>query len=454
MNRIEETIRRAIEEHRMLENCDRVIVGFSGGADSTALLHYLQSHFNGELIAAHVNHHLRGEESLRDEDFVRAFCKERSIPLVVKQAEIAALAKEQGRSVEECGRQVRYDFFHSLLRSPDDRIAVAHTLSDSGETMLFHLARGTGIRGLQGIPPVRDPIVRPLIGLTREDVERYCDYYGLPFVEDSTNSCDEYARNRIRHHVMPALREINPRALQAMGRTARQLREQEEAVSFLAQRLRKEAAAPDGCRLDVLRQYPKAAVLQFLLEELRGKNCSSVTDQKLRDIYDAVLSGKGGVTVNGEIAVRVERGLLLFLSGEKQEDPLREIPFAPPQSFSKNGKRVEIQVIPAEKCKNNKNNCKFLFDNLLEYDTIQFGDVWRSRRDGDRIRLSGRGVTKPLKKLFQEKDVPPALRDRTLVLARGDQLLWAEGFGPAEGFAVTDDTKTVLRILITEETGR
>ena len=210
MRRIEQTVADTITEYGMVSPDIRIVVGVSGGADSIALLHYLHTHFPDSVVAAHVNHCLRGAESERDEQFVYSFCKERRIPLFVCREEVAVLAKEQKQSIEDCGRAVRYDFFHSLLKSDTDRIATAHTLSDTAETVLFHLARGSGVKGLAGIPPVRGQIIRPLISITREEVEQYCQHYGLSYVEDSTNASLEYTRNRIRHRVIPAMAEVHP----------------------------------------------------------------------------------------------------------------------------------------------------------------------------------------------------------------------------------------------------
>ncbi len=179
------------------------------------------------LIAAHVNHGLRGEEADRDERFVRDFCERNSIVLQVLHADVIATAREKSQGIEECGREVRYSFFRSLC-GPDGRIATAHTLSDSAETVLMNLAKGAGTKGLCGIPPVRGNIVRPLIDITRAEVERYCSCFGLDFVTDSTNLTDGYGRNKLRHHVVPVLQEINPAFECAVERTTQILRCDEE----------------------------------------------------------------------------------------------------------------------------------------------------------------------------------------------------------------------------------
>ncbi len=446
MSHIEHKLQETVRQHQMLTNCSRVVVGFSGGADSTALLHYLHTHFAGEVTAAHVNHQLRGEESDRDEQFVRDFCEKHGIPLFIKRADIETLAREQGQTVEECGRAVRYGFFAELLQSGTDKIATAHTLSDSVETVVFHLTRGTGSRGLQGIPAVRGNIIRPLIGITREEVEQYCAENDLPFVQDSTNFTEDYTRNFIRLSVLPQLQEINPSVVQAVGRLSRQMKEQEEAVHFLADQAFAAAEGRNGYDLAVLQKYPKAAVQHGLLALLRQRGLGeAITDRKMQAVYDCIAAGKGGVTLRYDTEVRAEQGVLLITNPQKSAEPW-EIPFSASLVFTECGRQVIISDKIHQNCENSEKTSKYLFHNVLDYDTIQDTAVFRTRREGDTFRPKGRGVTKKLKKLLQEAAVPPARRDELIVLAVGSRLLWAEGFGTAEEAAVTAETTCTITI--------
>lgn len=448
MSRIEEKLRKTLDCYQMTEGCSRIVVGFSGGADSITLLHYLHTNFDGVVEAAHVNHQLRGEESQRDEAFVRAFCAEHGIPLTVKRVDVAALAKERGQTVEECGRNLRYSFFAEQMQKDTDRIATAHTLSDSAETVLFHLARGTGVRGLCGIPAVRGNIIRPLIQITREEVEEYCAMHNLEFVQDSTNFSEDYTRNYIRLSIMPQLRAVNPSVTQAVGRLSHQMTEQEEAIACLADRVLAEAKGKNGYAIAVLRNYPKAAVQHGLLGLLRQRGLgNTITDQKMQKMYECILRGSGGVTFRFDTEVRVEQGVLL-ITEPKRETVQWEVPFAVPLTFTERDR----QVIVAEKiylnCKNSENYSKYLFHNSLDYDTIKNTAVFRTRRDGDIFRPKGRGVTKKLKKLLQEAAIPPSRRDDLLVLADGSKLLWVEEFGVAEEASVTENTKQSIMITI------
>ena len=204
-----------IKRENMLEKGGFVVAAVSGGCDSAALLNILcalSTELDLHILCAHVNHNLRGAESDGDEKFVREMCKKLKVPCKVFSAPVAEYAFEHHLSTEEAGRKLRYDFFEHCGAELDvnAKIATAHSLSDCAETFIFNAARGTGISGLCGIPKKRGNIIRPIIEFTRAELEEYCAQKGICFVTDSTNLTDEYARNKIRHNVIPTLRKINP----------------------------------------------------------------------------------------------------------------------------------------------------------------------------------------------------------------------------------------------------
>ena len=190
--------------YAMLQPGDRVICAVSGGADSMALLwafYLLKEKLQISLSAAHFNHHLRGAESDRDEQFVKTFCQDYGIPFVSGSSQVVAGSK----GLEAAAREARYAF----LRSLPGTIATAHTADDNAETLLMHLVRGTGLKGLGGITPVNGPLIRPMLEITRAEVMAFLEEYSIPFVEDSSNGGDDFLRNRLRHHVMPLLKQEN-----------------------------------------------------------------------------------------------------------------------------------------------------------------------------------------------------------------------------------------------------
>ena len=217
----------------------RVLCAVSGGLDSMCLLHFMTQwgrERNISITAAHFNHRLRGAESDRDEAFVREWCAARDIPAVFGEGDVRAHAAETGKTAEEAARDLRYEF---LLRQKAalgcDALLTAHHADDNAETMLLNLLRGTGTRGLAGIPAHRDGILRPFLHVTREELAAYAANYYIKYVEDSTNAADEAARNVLRHRVLPVLRELNPAAVENMARAAEQLRREDEALGRVAE---------------------------------------------------------------------------------------------------------------------------------------------------------------------------------------------------------------------------
>ena len=236
MEEMEHKVRRTIEEYHMLSPGDRVIAAVSGGADSVCLLALLCAWREPRGIsirALHVHHGLRGAEADRDECFVRALAEQLGLPCAVSRIDAAALALRDHISVEEAGRTARYAFF-AQTAGEGGRIATAHTLDDSIETVLMNLVRGTGLRGLCGIPRIRGNIVRPLLDCTRAEVEDYLGALGQPYCTDSTNLTDDYTRNRIRHDILPRLCALNPNFPGAMARMLPRLAAQQALTDCLA----------------------------------------------------------------------------------------------------------------------------------------------------------------------------------------------------------------------------
>ena len=211
-----------------------MLVALSGGADSVALLRALQA-LSHDVCAAHVNHGIRGAEAERDETFCRELCEALGVPFLALHTDVPALAEAGGTGLEETAREERYRLLEEARRQlACDCIATAHNAEDNGETLLLHLARGTGLAGLCGIPPVRGRVIRPLLSVSRREIEAYLASIDQPYVNDSTNGDVDYSRNRIRARVMPELAAINPGFIRAAERTARLLSEDEALLEELA----------------------------------------------------------------------------------------------------------------------------------------------------------------------------------------------------------------------------
>lgn len=471
-----------------------VIVGFSGGADSAALLNLLWE-AGAPVLAAHLNHGLRGEESDRDEAFVRGFCKERGIPLQVRKRDIGALAKERGLGLEECGREERYAFFEELCRecSEGAQIATAHTLSDNAETVLLHLSRGAGTAGLCGIPPKRDNIIRPLISCSRSEVEAFCKERGLGFVTDSTNKCDDYSRNFIRNNIVPLFKKLNPEFEGAVFRASDIAAKEQAFLEGQAQRALLNCAATgktkalnkkpsdsvrgpasddsgnkekpsfqsaqkptslDNEKLLALDEGLRMRVLKLFLEELFPE--STVDYALVRRLCDGVKSGRTVNLKDGKKAVFKNEVLTVVCQKEPPSEPFyREIDLLKGDAviFAK-GKRVEIRS--KEKIENSEiNGCQkinsLLSYSLLDRDKISNTVILRTRLSGDKITLKKRGCTKTLKKLWNEKKFTEKQRQGFLVLESDCSVVFSEPDGANAENEAERDTKNILSVKIFAE---
>jgi len=252
-----ENIAAACADYNMIEKGDAVVAALSGGADSVSLLHALKTlseRLGVTVSACHINHHIRGEESDRDMHFCEELCGRLGIPLTIREADVPSL-RQKHESLEECARRVRYEFFAEVSRG--GKLATAHNANDCAETALLNLIRGTGLKGLCGVPPVRGNIIRPLVYCTRAEVEDYCRSRGLTWVTDSTNLSVDYTRNRIRHIILPEMMKLNGSLFATMTRMEKNLRSDSDYLEGLAETALEEARCPGGYSAAALAELPE-----------------------------------------------------------------------------------------------------------------------------------------------------------------------------------------------------
>lgn len=455
-------LRAAVSRYQMLSPGDAVVAGVSGGADSMALLDMLCTglpELQLRVTVCHINHQLRGQESDADEQFVRAACVRYHVQCFCFTEDAAALAREKGQSVELAARELRYRHFESLADQLGAKIATAHTLSDSTETMLFHLARGTGLRGLAGIPPVRGRIIRPLIGLTRMQVEAYLAARSLPYRIDSSNLADGYTRNRIRHHLIPELYQLNPSADRAVEHLQTLLREAEDYLQAQARQELMRLREGDKLSLPGVHALPVAlrrALLVQLLQEWGIEPEFACVQRMLEGIRQ------------GSCCLELRQGVFFECKGEtlcirvrqRMSYPPAESGLSIPLSSLTEGNIVQIRgktlcflYEEYEHFKNIANIEKSLLKNLVDYDKIGDNAVVRTRRAGDRFTHPQRKWTKTLKKLFNEYHIPPGKREDILVCADDEGVFWVEGFGVDARVSPGCGTRRVLEIKRTEGSG-
>ena len=377
-------------EQNLIAPGDTVICAVSGGADSVAMLfalYLLREKLGITLEAAHFNHNLRGEESLRDETFVRELCARYEIPLHVASGEIRSGKK----GLEAAARDARYAFLESL----PGKIATAHTADDNAETILMHLVRGTGLKGLGGIAPQRGKLIRPMLGITRREVEDFLAEWHLPHVEDSTNETDAFLRNRLRHHVMPLLAAENPRIAENLSQMALRLREDEACLSQLSHY----ETLPE---VETLRTLPSAVRSRMLERFLKENGVREPEDVHIAQAEALVFSDSpsasaafpGGVTLSRQYG---------HLTANPTGEAFTPVTLTCPGSTEAAGIRITCE--PAGELAQSENLLTVCPSGKISI---------RPRQTGDKIRLSG--GSKSLKKLFIDRKIPAADRGRIPVV--------------------------------------
>lgn len=455
----------------MIRPGDRIVAGVSGGADSVCLLFVLLEYAEQiplQLAVVHVDHGLRGDSG-EDAEFVEELCRQKGVPFYLKKADVKALAAQEKLSLEEAGRKLRYSAFREAAEAfGANRIAVAHNGNDRAETMLFHLFRGSGIKGLCGIPPTREEIVRPLLCLERHEIESYLDERGLAYRTDSTNLEDGYTRNRIRHHILPyAEREISAGTVAHMCRTADILSETEEYLALQTARARQDCveASPEdrACRVVDVGRFGQQHItlrkrlLLALMEELAPgiRDIRAVHVEEVLSLFEK----EGTPRVDLPCGIRaVRRYDKVFLERAKEPDgkicealycqvtlPSGETP--KPLYFDLgNGLLAEISVFfskSGQKIPTNR------YTKWFNCDKIKKSLVFRFRRTGDFLSIAdGRGEVrhKSLKEYMITEKIPREIRQSMPILAEEDHVLWLIGYRIGEYYKVDGNTKRILQV--------
>ena len=379
-----------LREQNMVHPGDTVVCAVSGGADSVALLfalYLLKEKLDITLEAAHFNHHLRGEESQRDEAFVAELCDRYDIPLHLGGGEV----KPGKKGLEAAAREARYAF----LRGLSGKIATAHTADDNAETVLMHLIRGTGLKGLGGITPIQGNVIRPMLRVTRQDVEDFLEEWCLSHIEDSSNKTDAFLRNRIRHHVMPLLAAENPKIAENLSQMALRLRLDEE---FLSQQT-DFTVLPT---VEKLKTMPKALRSRALEAFLKKCGVREPEDAHISMAESLLFSDKPSARASfrGGVILAREYDALVCLP---KRNALEETVLTCPGEILLPG--LQILCEPASERINTPG----------AFTVCPVGEIRiRARKSGDSIRLSG--GSKSLKKLFIDRKIPAAQRQQIPVV--------------------------------------
>ncbi len=432
-----EKIKRANNDFSMFSKGDKILVGLSGGADSTCLLlslYAISKELGLTIYALHVNHMIRGKEADRDEEFARSLCEKLGVTFVCERIDVPALAEKSGESLELCARNERYKAFEKACEKYDIHVvATAHNANDNAETILFNLCRGSGNRGLCGIPAKRALtdriyVVRPIIYAERREIEEYLEEFGQSYVNDSTNEGDDYTRNFVRHKILPLFKELNPSVEESLHRTAKLHRIDEDYLDGVAE----ENVTNDLGKLSVLHE----AILSRVVIKLFSK----VSEETLPLLHVKTLCEKiyeyrqdkclnTSVSLPDKLFAKIYKGKIRFVKNDVAEQCgkcdfnvvlnegktfFENSPYALYITFDQNEKNPQI-------LENRQFVYKKVITHYLCFDTIPEYLLARNKRTGDKI-TSGK-MNKSLKRLFTSSELDEWERNALPLICDKEKIL-------------------------------
>ncbi len=462
-------IEQFIEKNHMIENGDRIIAGVSGGADSVCLLFVLlelRKKYDIEIIAVHVNHCIRGEDALSDEQFTVDLCKTQDVRCIVFRKEVELIAKNRKQSVEEAGRDVRREvFFQVLEEEQGTKIAMAHHQNDNAETFLMNISRGTGVKGLGGIRPVNGNVIRPLLCMTRAQIEEFVKSKQCGWCTDKTNNEQEYTRNKIRHAVLPVLeQQVNSHAIQHMNETMEQLRDvwdymevqTQEAMNLCVEQTEKGELQIDKEHYDKLHQVIQSMVLKKCLSDIAGaqRNLTSAHIEAMAQLMGKQCGKSRNLPYEVE-AIRNYRGILLRKRKHKEEETkgeTEEIALNIPGKTYLPKRNLILECLIRKKD-------EIIMDEIpqkpytkwFDYDIIKGNLTVRSRRTGDYIVIDKMGKKQKIKSYFVNEKIPAEQRNLIPLICDGEEVIWIVGYRMSSACQVVKTTKNILEITVMEE---
>ncbi len=436
-----------IKINSMLQPGDLVLAAVSGGADSICLLLCLielSSELQFDLQVFHYDHNIR-KESSKDADFVKEKCSQYGIECHVRSGDVLSKAKKAGISTEEAARNMRYEAMYEVADSMGSnvKLAFAHNLSDRAETVLFRLFRGTGIKGLRGIKPVTvrkgHTIIRPLLEIDRTEIEGYLTNMECPWVEDATNQEDDYARNRIRHHIISYARDsINAKAVENISMLSKDADETYEYIQrnvrLAYKRCEKETGKISTRSFLKEDRYIQRHIILYMLEQITSHR-KDVTRKHVESII-GMIETEGNLSLNlpyGIVAIKEYDEFYLKEENEDKKSESYDISFSIAEWTGDN-------EIPSDK-----------YTKLIDYDKIINQPEIRTRQTGDYIYINDKDQRTSLKKYFINEKIPPSKRDEIMLVADGSSILWIVGYRISAKVKITKNTKRVLKITATKK---
>lgn len=446
---------QTVRKYSMLSGGERVLTGLSGGPDSVALLHVLdelKDTFNLTLHALYINHGLRPEEIPDEIELCRDLAESLGITFKVEEAGVKALSERDGLSIQEAARRLRYGAFEEYAHKMEaDRIATGHHADDQAETVIMRLLRGSGPKGLSGIPPVRGRIIRPLIESERVEIIDYLKKNGFRYMVDTSNLKMKYQRNRMRQEILPLLREYNPNLTGTLCRTADIHREENkylevkvtESLMRVISRKGEESAELFLSPLQNMDKVILRRALMRIVEETRGLR--GVGLEHIERIINLIFTGSSGSRVQLPGGIRAVKGYsTLTITSAKPERPGEYTLTLPGETVLKEAGILLISTIADKEPGSADGKSAAVFD----LDKLQFPLTVRPRRAGDFFYPMGFGKRKKLQDYLVDEKVPRELRDSVPLLISGDDIIWVVGHRADDRYKAAGACNRVLRITV------
>ena len=414
----------------------KLLLATSGGIDSMVMLHLFQQ-LDFEIAIAHCNFQLRGVESFEDQKFIQDYADANAVPVYITQFDTKAFAEDYKLSTQVAARKLRYNWFYELLETEKyDYILTAHHADDNLETFLINLSRGTGLDGLTGIPEQNENVVRPLLAFSQQEIEDYAKLNHIKWQEDSSNASDKYVRNKIRHHLVPMLKELNPNFLSSFHKTQNYLQEAQNMVDDAAIMVYQQVAVQEGENISFdLKKLKKLPNYKSYLYQWLNEFGFTAWD----DIYDLVVSQSGKFVFSADYRLLKDRESLILspldFSTEKQEyfiDANQTVVNVP----------LNISFSPVADMAIVSNKTIF-----VDSDKLQYPLVLRHWEEGDQFQPFGMdGKSKKISKFFKDEKLSLLEKENTWLLCSNDIIVWVVGLRQDERFKIENTTKNILKI--------
>lgn len=449
-----------LNKYNMLSGGEKVLIGLSGGPDSVCLLHVLnnlKTSYNLDLHTIYIDHGMRPEETPSEIKFCKLLSVRLGIPFYTKSVDVCSFSQQHGLNKQEAARHLRYMAYEETAREiRADRIALGHTADDQAETVLMRLFRGSGPTGLAGIPPQRRKIIRPLIEVKRKEIEKFLFDSGIDFVTDSSNLKKDYIRNKIRHSIIPIIRDLNPDIIETLSRTAAIFRDEERYFEIIVTKtLMKMISRKTDTRIElflapfeIMDKVIMRRVIRRIIDETKGLR--GIGFFHIEEIIELIKNGKPGDRIYLPKGIRaIKEYSTIMLTAEAPVRLGNYTLTVPGENILKEaGIILKSSIVEGDETDRIKKNISGLWKTcaILDADKILFPLTVRARENGDFFYPSGFGKKKKLQDFFVDEKVPREERNRIPLLISGQDIAWVVGYRGDDRFKVTDGTKRILRL--------